>query len=221
VIWKRTRQSHQGKQDPIAKQSKQSDLDMLQWAAAAGEIDLFYLDESGFSLWMPETYSYYFKGEQKRQEQTTRKGSRLSILGLCQPLITFVYGLVLGSFTSKTYIQMMDEQAQQAQQVQTQTGRIRVIVQDNGPIHTSKATRGKWTDWEAKGLYLFFLPKYCSEMNPIETEWHQLKVYELRGQMFEHEIDLAYAVIDGVESRAEAGKYRTERYKFPSKSKPS
>jgi transposase len=221
VIWKRTRQSHQGKQDPIAKQSKQSDLDMLQWAAAAGEIDLFYLDESGFSLWMPETDSYYFKGEQKRQEQTTRKGSRLSILGLCQPLITFVYGLVLGSFTSKTYIQMMDEQAQQAQQVQTQTGRIRVIVQDNGPIHTSKATRGKWTDWEAKGLYLFFLPKYCSEMNPIETEWHQLKVYELRGQMFEHEIDLAYAVIDGVESRAEAGKYRTERYKFPSKSKTS
>jgi transposase len=221
VIWKRTRHSHQDKQDPIAKQSKQSDLDMLQWAAAAGEIDLFYLDESGFSLWMPETYSYYFKGEQKRQEQTTRKGSRLSILGLLQPLVTFVYGLVVGSFTSKTYIQMMDEQAQQAQQVQTQTGRIRVIVQDNGPIHTSKATRGNWTEWEAKGLYLFFLPKYCSEMNPIETEWHQLKTHELRGQMFDHEIDLAYAVIDGIESRAEAGEYTTERYKFPSKAKTS
>jgi putative transposase len=216
VIWKRTRHSHQGKQDPIAKQTKQSDLDMLQLSAAAGEIDLFYLDESGFSLWMPQTYSYYFKGEQKRQEQTTRKGSRLSILGLMQPFITFVYGLVIGSFTSKTYIQMMDEQAQQ---VQTQTGRIRVIVQDNGPIHTSKASRGKWSEWEAKGLYLFFLPKYCSEMNPIETEWHQLKVYELRGQMFEHEIDLAYAVIDGVESRAEAGEHTTERFKFPSKSK--
>jgi hypothetical protein len=219
VIWKRTRHSHQGKQDPIAKQSKQSDLDMLQWSAAAGEIDLFYLDESGFSLWMPATYSYYFKGEQKRQEQSTRKGSRLSILGLMQPLITFVYGLVVGSFRSKTYIQMMDQQAQQAQEVQTQAGRIRVIVQDNSPIHTSKAVRGKWSQWEAKGLYLFFLPKYCSEMNPIETEWHQLKVDELRGQMFEHEIDLAYAVIDGVESRAEAGGYRTERYKFPSKLK--
>jgi len=28
--------------------SNSSDLDMLEWAAAAGEIDLKYLDESGF-----------------------------------------------------------------------------------------------------------------------------------------------------------------------------
>jgi putative transposase len=194
---------------------------MLELSAAAGEIDLFYLDESGFSLWMPQTYSYYFKGEQKRQEQTTRKGSRLSILGLLQPLLGFVYGLVVGSFTSQTYIAMLDEQAQQAQQEMTQSGRIRVIVQDNGPIHTSKAVRKKWAEWEAQGLYLFFLPKYCSQMNPIESEWHQLKVYELRGQMFDHELDLAYAVIDGIESRAQAGGYATQRHKFPSKTSSS
>ena len=115
---------------------------MLELSAAAGEIDLFYLDESGFSLWMPVTYSYFFKGEQKRQEQTTRKGSRLSILGLLQPLFSCVYGLVVGSFTSKTYIAMLDEQAQQA-------------------------------------------------------------------------------LIDGVESRAQAGGYATQRHKFPSKASPS
>lgn len=194
---------------------------MLELAAAAGEIDLFYLDESGFSLWMPVTYSYYFKGEQKRQEQTARKGSRLSILGILQPLVSFVYGLVVGSFTSKTYIVMLDEQAQQAQQKLSQSSRIRVIVQDNGPIHTSKAVRKKWPEWEDQGLYLFFLPKYCSEMNPIETEWHQLKVSELRGQMFEHEIDLAYAVMDGIESRANLGGYSTDRHKFPSKATTS
>ncbi len=68
--------------------------------------------------------------------------------------------LVVGSFTSKTYIVMLDEQAQQAQQQLSQSGRIRVIVQDNGPIHTSKAVRKKWPEWEAQGLYLFFLPKY-------------------------------------------------------------
>jgi putative transposase len=190
---------------------------MLECAAAAGEIDLFYLDESGFSLWMPETYSYYFKGEQKRQEQTATKGRSLSILGLLQPMVCFVYGLVVGSFKSKSYIQMLDEQARQAQQEQARNGRIRVIVQDNGPIHTSKASREKWPEWEAQGLYLFFLPKYCSEMNPIETEWHQLKTHEIRGQMFEHEIDLAHAVMEGIESRAKTGGYTTERYKFPSK----
>jgi len=47
-------------------------------------------------------------------------------------------------------------------------------VQDNSPIHTGKAVQQKWDEWEAQGLYLFFLPKYFSEMNPIEPEWHQL-----------------------------------------------
>jgi hypothetical protein len=58
-------------------------------------------------------------------------------------------------------------------------------------------------------------------MNPIETQWHQLKAHELRGQMFDHELDLAYAVIDGFESRAQAGGYATHRHKFPSKASPS
>ncbi len=58
-------------------------------------------------------------------------------------------------------------------------------------------------------------------MNPIEGEWHQLKAHEIAGQMFDDELDLAYAIIDGVEARAKAGEYQTERYKFPSHLHPS
>jgi transposase len=217
VIWKRTRHSHRGKQDPVEKAKKLADLEMLQWSAAAGEIDLFYLDESGFSLWLPVAYSYFFMGEQKRMEQTSRQGKRLSILGLLQPLVSFVYGLVVGSFNSRRYITMMEEQARQAQRHFEQTGRMRVIVQDNGPVHTSKSVKAKWAEWEACGLYFFFLPKYCSELNPIETEWHQLKTHELRGQMLEHELDLAYAIIDGIDARTQAAGYQAERFHFPSK----
>ena len=123
---------------------------------------------------------------------------------------------MVGSFDSERYIKMMTEQAQQAQQELERSGRIRVIVQDNGPVHTSKRVREYWPQWQEQGLYFFFLAKYCSEMNPIETEWHQLKTHELRGQMFEHELDLAYAVIDGVEARAQAGGYQAQRFRFPS-----
>ncbi len=217
MIWKRTRHSHRGKQDPVEKAKKLADLEMLQWAAAVGEIDLFYLDESGVSLWMPVEYSYFFVGEQKRMEQTSRQGKRISILGLFQPLVSFVYGLVVGSFDSTRYITMMDEQARQAKLQFEQTGKMRVIVQDNSPTHTSKQVQAKWAEWEACGLYCCFLPKYCSELNPIEIEWHQLKTHELRGHMFEHELDLAYAVIDGIEARAQAGGYPAERFRFPSK----
>lgn len=221
MIWKRTRHSHRGKQDPLEKAKKLADLEMLQWSAAAGEIDLSYLDESGFSLWLPVEYSYFFQGEQKRIEQTARKGKRMSILGMWQPLVSFIYGLVVGSFNGERDIAMMDEQARQAKLTFETTGRIRVVVQDNGPIHTSQQVKAKWAEWEACGLYFFFLPKYCSELNPIETEWHQLKTHHLRGQMFEPELDLADAVIDGIETRAEVGRYQAERFRFPSKLAPS
>jgi transposase len=208
--------SHRDKQDSKQRAIKQADLDLLELASAAGEIDLLYLDESGFSLWSPVSYSYFFRGEQKRLEQTPRRGRRLSILGLLQPLVTFVYGLAIGSFTSSSYIKMMNEQAHLAAQEFATTGRIRVIVQDNGSIHTCTQVQQQWSLWEAQGLYLFFLPAYCSEMNPIESEWHQLKTHELAGQMFEDELDLAYAVMDGVEARSRFEGRTTQRFKFQS-----
>ena len=54
-------------------------------------------------------------------------------------------------------------------------------------------------------------------MNPIELEWQHLKKDELSGQMFDDELDLAYAVMDGVQARGQRGGYRTERVKFYSK----
>ncbi|KAM3104293.1 transposase, partial [Phormidesmis sp. 146-33] len=134
---------------------------------------------------------YFFVGEQKRIEQTSRRGRRISILGLLQPLVSFVYGLVVGSFDGDRYVTIMEEQARQAKLQYEQSGRIRVIVQDHGPVHTRNLVKAKWAEWETCGLYFFFLPKYCSELNPIETEWHQLKTHELRGHMFDHELDLA------------------------------
>ncbi|BCL39849.1 hypothetical protein NSMS1_62960 (plasmid) [Nostoc sp. MS1] len=127
VIWKRTRKSHKGKQDKVLQQIKQADLEMLELSAAAGEIDLKYMDESGFCAWSEPSYSYYFRGQQKRLEQSKRRGRRLSIIGFLQPLISFVYGLVIGGVSRKSYIQMMELEALEAQKA----GRIRVIVQDN------------------------------------------------------------------------------------------
>ncbi len=210
MIWKRTRKSHKGKQDPKLRDIKQADLDMLELAAATGEIDLKYLDESGFCAWSELFYTYYFRGEQKHLEQTHRRGRRLSIIGLFQHKISFIYALVIGGVKRKSYIQMMEQEANKAQQA----GRLRIIVQDNSPIHRCHEVQQLWSKWESQGLYIFFLPKYCSHMNPIELEWQHLKKDELSGQMFEDELDLAYAVMDGVTARGERGNYKTERFKF-------
>ena len=86
---------------------------------------------------------------------------------------------------------MMEKEAEESAVL----GRIRVIVQDNGPIHRCLEVHQLWSQWESQGLYIFFLPKYCSEMNPIELEWQHIKKNELAGKMFEDELELAYAVI--------------------------
>jgi putative transposase len=214
VIWKRTTKSHKGKQDPKLREIKQADLDMLELAAATREIDLKYLDESGFCAWSEPSYTYYFRGKQKRLEQSKRRGRRLSIIGFLQPIISFVYGLVIGGVSRKSYIQMMELEAVEA----NLTGRMRVIVQDNGPIHRCHEVQKLWSKWENQGLYIFFLPNYCSQMNPIELEWQHLKKDELAGKMFDDELELAYAVIDGIQARGEKGNYSTQRVRFNSNS---
>lgn len=58
-----------------------------------------------------------------------------------------------------------------------------VLVEDNGPIHTSKrslaalAARAHW-------LTVAWLPKYAPELNDIEVVWHHLKAYHLAHQTF-------------------------------------
>jgi len=190
---------------------------MLELSAATGEIQLKYLDESGFCLWSPVSYSYSPIGQQKRMEQTTVvHGKRISILGLWQRGQSFEYGLTQGGFNSHRYIELMDMVADTASKTYAKTGQITVVVQDNGSLHKSKLVQAQWKRWEEQGLIMFFLAPYCSEMNPIEGEWHQLKAHEMAGQMFDNAYDLAMAVEDSVEKRYQAKEYSVSRFIFNS-----
>lgn len=190
---------------------------MLELAAASGEIQLKYLDESGFCLWSPVGYSYSPIGQQKRMEQTTIvHGKRISILGLWQPGQGFEYGLTQGGFNSMRYIELMDWVADTAAKNYDKTGEVTVVVQDNGSIHKSKITQAQWKRWEEQGLLIFFLAPYCSEMNPIEGEWHQVKAHEMAGQMFDNAYDLAMAVEASMEKRYQAKDFHLSRFIFNS-----
>jgi DDE superfamily endonuclease len=72
-----------------------------------------------------------------------------------------------------------------------------VLVEDNGPIHTSKrslaalAARAHW-------LTVEWLPKYAPELNDIEVVWHDLKAYHLAHQTFTDAAALEQAIHDAV-----------------------
>ena len=88
-------------------------------------------------------------GEQKRIEQTQQRKGRISILGLWQPDKSFKYALACGSFKSESYIKVIDWVAGLASQTLKDTGRMTVVVQDNGSLHKSHLTRQQWQRWLA------------------------------------------------------------------------
>ncbi|WP_211167705.1 transposase [Pseudanabaena yagii] len=186
---------------------------MLIRAAEAGEIELKYLDEAGWCLESAvSSYSYSQIGQQKRMEQPLKKNrKRVSILGLWQPDKGFEYALAQGGFNSQSYIKVMDWVAQKTAHALAQTGRITLEIKDNGSLHTSLLSQQQWTRWQ---VYFFFLPTYCSEMNLIESEWLQLKTYEIAGQIFDNEYDLALAIIAGIGAHSSLGGYPIESFIF-------
>ena len=72
-----------------------------------------------------------------------------------------------------------------------------VLVLDNGPIHTSKATRAALAE-RARWLTVEWLPKYAPELNDIEAVWRDLKRCHLAHQTFTGPDDLERAIQDAV-----------------------
>jgi len=75
-----------------------------------------------------------------------------------------------------------------------------VLVEDNGPIHTSKlslaalAARAHW-------LTVGWLPKYAAELDDIERVWHDLKARHLAHQTFADPDGLETAIHHAVDAR--------------------
>ena len=83
-----------------------------------------------------------------------------------------------------------------------------VLVLDNGPIHTSKASRAALAE-RAHWLTVEWLPKYAPELNDIEAVWRDLTWHHLAHQTFTGPDDLDRAIHDA------ARKLNTERNRHP------
>jgi hypothetical protein len=83
-----------------------------------------------------------------------------------------------------------------------------VLVLDNGPIHTSKASRAALAQ-RAHWLRVEWLPKYAPELNDIEGVWRDLKRHHLAHQIFTGPDDLDCAIQEAVI------KLNTERSRHP------
>lgn len=173
--WKRLRRSTFGKPDVEDYELKTAQLEDLFVLENTGFIDLFFADESGFSLTPCVPYGWQKIGE--TQSIPTRKSKQFNVFGLISRNNKFESYWTEGSNTTSTIIAFIDDFAQK-QQSRT------VIVLDNAPIHRSDEFMDKIEEWKELDVEIFFLPTYSPHLNLIETLWRKIKYEWLKPQDF-------------------------------------
>jgi transposase len=166
-VWKRVRASLAGKRDEEAFRLCEQELVEHMEAAVNGEIDLFYMDQSGFGRTPYIPYAWQDKGI--TVGVPCREGKRINVMGL--------YSLMEGTL----HAEMTDKNITSAEVVDfleafsRTVKRFTVVVLDNASVHTAKVVSEKLKEWESRGLYLYYLPTYSPELNVIEILWRKIK----------------------------------------------
>jgi transposase len=164
--WRRVRKKPKGKPDPAEYARKKVELEELKQQAERGEIDLYYVDESGFCLIPYVPYAWQEKGETIAVESGGKK--RLNILGF----LSLERGLV--AYTTEENIDG-DVVIAFFDTFINDLNRRTVVVMDNSTYHTSGAIEAKRAEWQSKNLEIFYLPKSSPQLNLIEILWRFMK----------------------------------------------
>jgi transposase len=138
----------------------------LHQQEAAGEIDVYYFDESGFSLTPEVPYAWQAVGQ--TIEIPSSRSKRLNVLGFYNKHQDFQATTVSGYVDSEIVIACFD---QFCRTINKKT----VVLVDNASIHTSDKFKGKLGEWKENGLSVKYLPTYSPELNLIEIVWRFIK----------------------------------------------
>lgn len=95
----------------------------------------------------------------------------MNVLGFLNPISQRLITYKLSeaeNMNSENFSKFMNDFASQVQQ-------MTFVILDNASWHKSELTKSMFTQWQNKGLFLFFLPPRCPHLNLIETLWRKIK----------------------------------------------
>lgn len=166
LCWKRVRKSLRSKRDPDLFEQSRQQLSGLIEKSKQDEIDLFYFDESGFTLEPCVPYAWQPKGE--TIEIPSAKSKRLNVLGFVSRECSFTSIVIDGTVTSAVVVASIDHFV-------TTLRRPTFLVLDNASIHTSAEFLKNIDQWQEKGLTITPIAPYSPELNIIEIVWRKIK----------------------------------------------
>jgi len=167
MTWRRVRKSLKSKRDQSEFDAKQAQIEDLQELAETGYIDLFYYDESHFSLTPSVPYAWQEKGQ--TVELPSSRGKSINVAGFYSKDNRFSNYQYTTAIDAEKLIDVFNDFI-------GKTTKKTVIILDNAPIHKSKLFMSCLPKWEQESdTYLFFLPTYSPELNMIEILWRKIK----------------------------------------------
>ena len=155
-----------GKESPEIYQHKKAILGELEELSEDERIDLFYADQSRVSLEPCIPYGWQFPDEEVFMP--TAKGGGLNCLAILGRNNQCLIETTEHTINSRLIFERLESFSAD---LKTPT----VIVLDNARIHTSGIIKERRKVWQARGLYLFYLPRYSPHLNIVETLWRKLK----------------------------------------------
>lgn len=164
--WRRLRRVPAKRPPQAEYQQKRYALDILKTLDTKGSIDLYYMDETGFTLVPPIPYAWQAEGEPLTVP--SQKSRRFNVLGFMHrqhKLESYVSAQTVTGDVVATCIETFFSAVEQPT----------VIVMDQASIHTGQAVSERRQQWAERNVYLFDLPPYSPELNLIEIVWRFMK----------------------------------------------
>jgi len=157
-------------------------LQLRKQQAEAGDIVLLYGDESE-ALTHPYLARAWAKVGADLRVPAPGQAKKVAILGSLDHVTRQLIVHTSPTKRSSDFVAHLDQLDRLYGPRPGQPVKPVVLVEDNGPIHTSRlslaalAARAHW-------LTVEWLPKYAPELNDIEIVWHDLKAHHLAHQTF-------------------------------------
>ncbi|RYF42614.1 MAG: IS630 family transposase [Cytophagaceae bacterium] len=177
----------QKKRDADAFDRARAIIRSLHQRALAGQCELFYFDESGFSPNPPIQYGWSRIGQVRSVEPQAHR-QRVNVLGALRQDGKLVWCTQQRPTVRNDVIAFFDRLSEAPH------SSPRIVVIDNAAIHKGEAMDSKRRQWAVQGLYLYYLPPYSPELNRIEILWKQAKYYwrrfcSLKGEELLNEVN--------------------------------
>ena len=164
--WRRFRKCIKCCQDPAMYEYLVSQLCTYMLLEESGKLQIYYGDESGFSLDPCIPYGWQPPGVYTRI--VPANSSRLNVFGILSKDNHLHAYSVEGTINTDIVIACIDDFVKT---IKKKT----VLVLDNASIHHSEKFNAKLEEWIIKGLRIFHLPAYSPHLNLIEILWRKIK----------------------------------------------